>query len=268
VTARAGDAGPGDLGGRTALVTGAARGLGRAIAGRLAAAGAAVWLVDRDPGGLETATEAVRRMGGTAAAQVADLADTGGLAGLVEEAAAWRGGLDVLVNNAGVMQTTPFLAVTPEDYDRLVRVNQTAVFFLTQAAGRHMATRGRGAIVNIASVAGRGGRPLAAHYAATKAAVISLTRSAALALAPHGVRVNAVCPGVLPTAMMDEIDRDRGRLLGLPPGEAVRRVVATVPLGRAARLEEAAEVVAFLASDRASYVTGQAVNVCGGLELD
>lgn len=95
-----------------------------------------------------------------------------------------------------------------------------------------------------------------------------LTRSAALALAPHGVRVNAVCPGVLPTAMTEEIDRDRARLLGLAAGEPTRRAVATVPLGRAARLEEVAEMVAFLASDRAAYVTGQAVNVCGGLEMD
>jgi NAD(P)-dependent dehydrogenase (short-subunit alcohol dehydrogenase family) len=256
------------LSGRTALVTGAARGLGRAIAVRLAEAGAALFLVDRDGEGAEATAEAIRTGNGEARARAFDLTETTALARLVDEAADWRGRLDVLVNNAGVMQTTPFLEVTLDDWERMVRVNQTAVFFLTQAAGRHMAARGQGAMVNVASVAARSGRPLAAHYAATKAAVLSLTRSAALALAPHGVRVNAVCPGVLPTAMTEAIDRDRARLLGLALGEPTRRAVATVPLGRAARLEEVAEMVAFLASDRAAYVTGQAVNVCGGLEMD
>jgi NAD(P)-dependent dehydrogenase (short-subunit alcohol dehydrogenase family) len=256
------------LAGRTALVTGGARGLGRAIALRLATEGAAVVVVDQEGAGAEATAEAIRGAGGQAHARVFDLAETAGLPGLVDEAVAWRGGLHVLVNNAGIMQTKAFLDLTLEDWERMLRVNQTAVFVLTQAAGRHMAGRGDGAIVNVASVAGRGGRPLAAHYAATKAAVISLTRSAALALAPRGVRANAVCPGVVPTAMWEAIDRDRARLLGLPAGEAMRQVLATVPLGRAARVEEVAEVVAFLASERAAYVTGQALNVCGGLELD
>jgi NAD(P)-dependent dehydrogenase (short-subunit alcohol dehydrogenase family) len=165
------------------------------------------------------------------------------------------------------MQTKPMGELTAEDWRRIVDVNLTGVFHVTQAAANHMAAEG-GSIVTLASVAARSGRPNAAHYAATKSALLSLTKSAAMAYAPH-VRVNAVCPGVFLTPMWESILADRDTEFGPGAGQAyLKQVLTNVPLGRAGALAELANVVAFLISDLSSYVTGQAVNVDGGLEMD
>jgi NAD(P)-dependent dehydrogenase (short-subunit alcohol dehydrogenase family) len=251
-----------DLQGKVALVTGGAGGLGFACAQLLARLGARVVLSDLPGERLEQAAGILK-----VPYIPADLSSAEAAQKLVAAVIEPTGQLDVLVACAGVMQTKPFLELTEEDWQRMLDINLSATFFLVQAAGRVMKASGGGAIVLFSSVAGHSGRPMAAHYAASKSALISLTKSAALALAPE-VRVNAVCPGIFLTRMWDEIVRDRDLLMGPGAGQAyLEQVVQRTALGRPGKPEELARVVGFLASDAASYITGQAINVDGGLEL-
>jgi NAD(P)-dependent dehydrogenase (short-subunit alcohol dehydrogenase family) len=176
------------------------------------------------------------------------------------------GRVDGLVNAAGVMQTAALLDITPDGYDRIFDVNMRGAFFVMQAAAAAMVRGGGGSIVNFSSTAGRGLRPLASHYAAGKAGIINVTRSAAVALAPEGVRVNAVVPGLIETPMIAAIREQRHQVAGTPPDEVQRRWIQTIPMGRIGEPREVAEVVVFLLSDAASYVTGEAIGVNGGTD--
>lgn len=247
-----------DLSGKQVLVTGAAGGLGGACAHLLQQAGAVVIHSDLPS---ERTDRAKQQLGGQWIA--ADLRHKEGCDRLVQQAATPK--LDALVHCAGLMQTKPFLTIGEAEWNQVVAVNQSSSFFLLQAAAQVMSS---GSVVLFSSVAGRSGRAMAPHYAASKAAVISLTRSAALALAPK-IRVNAVCPGLFLTDMWQGIMADRDQTLGAGAGEAyLQQVAAKTPLGRPGDVNELAQAVLFLVSDLSSFITGQALNVDGGLEMD
>ncbi|HZQ08635.1 MAG TPA: 3-oxoacyl-ACP reductase family protein [Anaerolineae bacterium] len=250
---------------RVALVTGAAQGIGRAIALRLARDGFALALADWNAKQLPAVRDEIERAGGWALALTADLTQVAEIERVVQEAAD-SGPLSVLVNNAGRIIIRPFLQVTEADWDATLTLDLKTVFFAMQCAARRMERGAR--IVNIASVSGRGGRPDQAPYAAAKAGVISITRSAALALAPRGITVNAVCPGVVDTPMTREIHTERARLAGITPEESLTRMLSNVPLARLETPEDVAGAVSFLCSPDAAYITGQSLNVCGGMEMD
>ncbi len=250
---------------RVAIVTGAGQGIGRAIANRLAADGLAVVLADINPTTLAEAQAALEQAGQPALSLVADLSQVAEVQRLIAQAAQW-GTLAVLINNAGRLVTKSFLEVTESDWDATLGLDLKTVFFAMQSAAQHMSTGGR--IVNIASISGRGGRADQAPYAAAKAGVISLTRSAALAFAAQGITVNTVCPGIVDTPLTRSIHADRAQALGITPEESLNRMVARIPLGRLESPEDVAGSVSFLCSPDAAYITGQALNVCGGMEMD
>lgn len=246
------------LEGKAALVTGGARGIGRAICEAYAAEGARVAVAD-----VEGAREAAEALG-DAMGLTMDVTDRASIAdGVAAVERAW-GGVDVLVNNAGVFGMAPLAEITPEDYRRQYDVNVGGTIFATQAAVPGMRARGGGCVINFASQAGRRGEANVAIYCSTKAAVISLTQSLALELAPHGIRVNALAPGVIDTPMWDVVDGLFARYENRRPGEKKRLVGEAVPLGYMGAPEDVAGPAVFLASDEASYVTAQTLNVDGG----
>ncbi len=254
---------------KTAVVTGGGQGIGRAIALRLARDGFAVALADINPAALAAVHGEIEAAGGRALALQADLTQVADIRGMIRRAAAGLGQLDVLVNNAGRQITKSFLDVTEGDWDALLGLNLKTVFFTMQAAAQAMlAGNTAGRIVSISSISGRGGRPDQAPYAAAKAGIISLTRSAALTFAPHGITVNAVCPGVVDTPLTRRIHEDRAQALSITPDESLARMVARIPLGRIETPDDVAAAVSFLCSPDAGYITGQALNVCGGMEMD
>jgi meso-butanediol dehydrogenase/(S,S)-butanediol dehydrogenase/diacetyl reductase len=185
------------------------------------------------------------------------------------------GRLDVLFNNAGIIQGKPMLDLTEEDWDRMMAVNLRAVFFVLQAAARRMVEQRpmpgselRGKLIQTASIAAyRGGLPLTAHYAASKAGVVSLTRTAAQALAPSRITSNCICPGIVDTAMWRKMDEDWTAIEGWPVGEAWKRRIAGIPLGRHEVPGDVAGLVLFLASPESDYMTGQAINIDGGMVM-
>ncbi len=244
----------GELDGRVAVVTGAAQGLGAAVAEVMAREGAQVVVADvRHDEGRDVA----RRLGRGARFVELDVTDEHAWTAMVERVTGELGSIDVLVNNAGVFGSIPLDVATTHDYERIVAVNQTGVFLGLRAVTPVMTEQRRGAVVNIASVGGIRGRAGSAIYAATKHAVLGLTHAVALEVAPFGVRVVAVCPGAMRTPMADA-----NRPAGSNP--ASNPIGDSIPLGRMAEPGEVAEVVGFLASDRASYCTGVEFVVDGG----
>ncbi len=260
----------GQLDGRTALITGAARGIGAACARRLAAEGARLVLADQDGAGVDKLAAELGQV-----AVRADVTRHADIERMLEEPYKRFGRLDVLFNNAGVIRVQPMLEVTEDEWDRVMAVNLRAVFFVLQAASRRMLEQGliagselRGKLIQTASIASyRGGNHLMTPYSASKAGVVSLTRSAAQALAAHRITSNCVCPGAVDTAMWEQIDKEWGALEGRAPGETWKRRIRPIPLGRPERPEDVASVVAFLAGPDSDYMTGQAINVDGGLVM-
>jgi meso-butanediol dehydrogenase/(S,S)-butanediol dehydrogenase/diacetyl reductase len=258
------------LTGRTVLITGAAGGIGAATARRLAAAGARLVLADLDGPGVD---KLAAELGGAAVG--ADGPRAADIEAMIDEPYRRWGRLDVLFNNAGVIRVQPLLEVTPAEWDRVLDVNLRAVFFVLQAAARRMVEQSpipgsalRGKLIQTASIAAyRGANPLVGPYAASKAGVVSITRTAAQALAGKGITANCVCPGAVDTAMWEQIDREWAALAGWAPGEAWKRRTAGIPLGRPESADDVAGLVAFLAGPDSDYMTGQAVNIDGGLVM-
>ena len=248
---------------QTVLVTGAGTGIGRAIALAFAETGARVAAADLDERAAAAAAEAA---GGGAMAVRADVGDVADIDRMVSTVAAEFGHLDVIVNNAGVTRGAYIMNLTEEDWDRMHRVNAKGVFFCLQRAAREMIPRREGRIINIASIAGRGfpGTSNAA-YAASKGAVISLTRTAAQQLARHNLNVNAICPGVTMTEMVTRLVTQRAEKEGISVEEAKAAAVKPIPLRRANDPADIAAMAVFLASPGARNITGQCYNVDGGL---
>jgi meso-butanediol dehydrogenase/(S,S)-butanediol dehydrogenase/diacetyl reductase len=255
----------GELAGQAALVTGAGQGIGRATALALARAGADVAVNDLHPVAANRVADEVRALGRRAAAVPADVASVPEIERMVARVTEGFGRIDVLVNNAGLIRPTPFGQVTERDWDETFAVNARGLFFCMQAVAPVMIGHGSGVIVNVSSIAGRGSASLSPPYAASKTAVLSLTQQAARALARHGVRVNAICPGVVDTEFNWRLDDLIGvRQQGLAAGDFMKQRLATVPLGRLAEPDDIARVIVFLASPAGGYMTGQAVTVDGG----
>jgi 3-oxoacyl-[acyl-carrier protein] reductase len=239
---------------RVAIVTGASRGIGRAIAERLAADGRMVVLVSRSASELDAVRDAIATAGGEAETQTCDVGDGEALAGVVESVASTHGRLDILVNNAGITRDTLLLRMSDDDFDTVLRVNLRSAFVACRAAARPM-MRGRfGRIVNIGSVTGIIGNPGQANYAAAKAGLIGLTKTLAREFGSKGITANVVAPGFVETSMIENL-----------PQQMKDEVLKTLPLRRFGRPEEIAHAVSYVASDDAGYMTGQVLVVDGGM---
>ena len=240
-----------DLTGKTAWVTGASRGIGRAIALALGGAGASVALVARNE---ELLTKVAGEIAGSTLVLPTDISDDEALAAAIERTAKELGSLDILVNNAGITRDNLLLRMKSEEWDQVLQINLTSAFKAIKAVTRHMLRKRWGRIINITSISGISGNAGQANYAAAKAGLIGLTKSAAKELASRNITVNAVAPGFIETDMTDRLS-----------SEVRETASAAIPLKRFGKPQEIAAVVTFLASEQASYLTGQTVVVDGGL---
>ena len=256
----------GPVAGQVAIVTGGGQGIGRAIALRLATDGMDVVIADLQAEQAADVADAVRSLGRRALALQANVADAAGRQRMIDETLAAFGRLDVLVNNAGVNRAALPRDVDEAHWDIVMDVNSKAVFFCCQLALRHMARQRSGRIVNLASIAGKTASTVEHPiYNVSKAAVIAMTRTLALAHAADGVRVNAVCPGIVATPMQDLVDREFARVTGRTPEEIRAARLARIPLGRVEQPEDVAAVVSFLAGPDSRYITGESIAVSGGI---
>lgn len=258
----------GKLEGKVAIVTGGAQGIGRAISRRLASDGAAVAVADLNEEKAGSVANEIVAAGGRAMPARVDVADASSTADLIGRTVRELGSVDVMVANAGVIQVKPFLDLSSEDWDRTFAVNVRGVFLSLQAAARQMVAQGNGGrLLATASIAAKMGSPYQAHYQSSKAAVVGMVRSVAWEMGPHGITVNCYCPGVVDTDMWKYIDVERGKLMGRQPGELLKEMANRIPLGRVEVPDDVAPLVSFLASEESRYITGQAINVCGGMVM-
>jgi len=250
------------LAGKSALITGAARGIGLSFAKAYVAEGARVAIADID---IERASAAASTIGPSAIAVHLDVTDTASIDASVETTANQFGQIDILINNAAIFSASPIIEIDRSDYTRVFDVNVGGTLFMMQAVARHMIEAGvRGRIINMASQAGRRGEPLVAVYCASKAAVISLTQSAALNLIKHGINVNAIAPGVVDGEHWDGVDAFFAKYENKAPGQKKAEVAAGVPYGRMGRADDLTGMAIFLASKEATYIVAQTYNVDGG----
>lgn len=250
------------LNGKSALITGGARGIGRAFAERYVAEGARVAIADID---LPRAQETASQIGDQAVAVHMDVTDQASIDGAVAQTVEELGQIDILINNAAIFTAAPITEITRAEYARTFDINVAGTLFTLQAVARHMIDqRIKGRIINMASQAGRRGEPLVAVYCATKAAIISLTQSAGLNLIEHGINVNAISPGVVDGEHWDGVDAFFAKYENKAPGQKKREVGDSVPYGRMGTADDLTGMAVFLASDDAEYIVAQCYNVDGG----
>ncbi|WP_171125475.1 MULTISPECIES: L-iditol 2-dehydrogenase [unclassified Ruegeria] len=250
------------LAGKTALITGAARGIGLAFAKAYVAEGARVAITDID---IQRAQQAATEIGVTALAIEMDVTNQQSIDDAITRTASHFGPIDILINNAAIFTAAPIVEIERADYQRVFDINVAGALFTMQAVARHMIAHGtKGRIINMASQAGRRGEPLVAVYCASKAAIISLTQSAGLNLISNGINVNAIAPGVVDGEHWDGVDAFFAKHEDKPSGQKKREVAAAVPYGRMGRAEDLTGMAVFLASDEAKYIVAQTYNVDGG----
>lgn len=257
------------LKGRVVIVTGSGRGIGAGIAGDLASKGAKVVIADLVADAAKAVASAIRSEGGDALALSVDVSDRASVKDMIAATVQHFGRLDVMFNNAGISQTCPFLDVTEDDFNRIMKVNGLGVLIGTQEAAKAMIAQGTGGkIINTASIAGKQGYPLFAHYCASKFAVVAITQAAARALGEHKITVNCFGPGVVATELWQQLDREfMEHGLTSKPDQAINEFSQSILLGRVSVPEDIAGVTTFLASAGSDYITGQTVMVDGGMVL-
>jgi len=251
-----------------AVITGAAAGIGREIARQLSADGLSVVLNDIKAEALSRVVDEIKEAGGVAMAMCGDVSAPGFADRMVIEAAERFGSVNVMVANAGINIIKPFLEFDEKDLNSIFSINVLGLFYCVQAAARQMIKQGRGGkIINAASAGGKRGYELLGAYSATKFATVSITQTAALEFAKHGITVNAYCPGAIETDMWGLIDEAAAKINNVAKGETLKARVAKVPLGRVGYPSDVAKLVSFLASDKSDYITGQSIVVDGGVIL-
>lgn len=256
--------------GKVALVTGAARGIGRGIALRLASDGLDVAINDIPDNSdqLDEVAEEIRGAGSKTATISADVSEADQVENMVKEVVDQFGQLNVMVANAGIAQVVPLIELSPEDFDRMMSTNLRGVFLCYQAAARQMIEQGEGGkIIGAASIVAYRPFPLLGHYSASKWAVRGLTQAAAMEWAQHGITVNAYCPGIVGTDMWDLIDEKLAEHEGLQKGQAIEKYSDLIHLGRVSVPEDVASYVSYLASADSDYMTGQSVMIDGGIQF-
>ncbi|MGB8602290.1 MAG: acetoin reductase [Rhizomicrobium sp.] len=252
--------------GKVALVTGAAQGIGRGIALRLAKDGANICLVDMKKDKLAEVAQDVTALGRRTTTFTADVGNRDEVYAAIDHAEKTLGGFDIMVNNAGIAQVQPISDITPEEVERIFRINiQGTLWGIQAAAKKIIARQQKGKIISASSIAGHDGFAMLGAYSATKFAVRALTQAAAKEYASKGITVNAYCPGVVGTTMWTEIDARFSEITGAPKGETYKKFVDGIALGRAETPDDVAALVSFLAGPDSDYVTGQAILVDGGI---
>jgi meso-butanediol dehydrogenase / (S,S)-butanediol dehydrogenase / diacetyl reductase len=250
---------------QVAIVTGAAQGIGRSIVNQLVDKYTHFALFDLNYEKLEGLKQELESSGHQVMIVRQDVRDIDSLQRNIGNVFEQLKRIDLLVNCAGIWQTKEWQEITSDDWDLMLSINLKSIFFSIQAVAPIMKQQMSGNIINIASTAGRGGRVISPHYALTKAGVINLTQSSALELAPYNVRVNAICPGIIGTEMWNQIDSTVTERRGTPKGSYLEETLSRVPLRRQGTSEEVAQAIEFLVSTNAKYITGQSINVCGGM---
>ena len=251
---------------KVALVTGAGQGIGRGIALRLAKEGASLMLVDMNAANLEAVAKEVQALGRKVATFVADISQRDQVYAAIDHAEEALGGFDIIVNNAGIAQVQPLADVTPEEVDRIMRINVQGTLWGIQAAAKKFIDRQqKGKIINACSIAGHDGFALLGVYSATKFAVRALTQTAAKEYASRGITVNAYCPGIVKTPMWAEIDRQVSEAAGKPLGYGTETFAKRITLGRLSEPEDVAACVSYLAGPDSDYMTGQSLLIDGGM---